>query len=77
MSPSQINRIFNKITGTSVYNYVLSKRLVYAQGMIMRGEGAGSACVACGFRDYSSFFRQYKKRFGTPPSSLNNEKSHA
>lgn len=68
MSSSQINRIFNKMTGTSVYNYVLSKRLVYAQGMILRGENANIACQACGFKDYSSFFRLYKKRFGVSPA---------
>ena len=73
MSPSQINRIFNKITGTSVYNYILSKRLVYAQGMIMRGENANVASQSCGFKDYSSFFRLYKKRFGKSPTGSKSE----
>ncbi len=68
MSPSQINRIFNRMTGTSVYNYVITKRLVYAQGMIQKGESAQSACQSCGFKDYSSFFRLYKKRFGHSPA---------
>ena len=68
LSVSQINRVFNKKIGMSVYNYIVSKRLVYAKGMISRGESAVSACASCGFKDYSSFFRLYKKQFGVSPS---------
>ena len=68
LSVSQINRVFNKKIGMSVYNYIVSKRLVYAKGLISRGESAVSACASCGFKDYSSFFRLYKKQFGVSPS---------
>ena len=68
MSPSQISRVFRKLTGTSVYHYILSKRLMLAQARIVAGEGAVSASQASGFWDYSSFYRLYKKRFGVPPS---------
>ena len=74
ISASQLNRIFNKLTGTSVYNYILSKRLVYARGLIERGEGAISACQSCGFKDYSSFYRLYKKRFGCSPAQVSKNK---
>ena len=70
MSTSQINRIFRKLTGTSVYNYILSKRLIVAQGMIAKGESAIGASQRCGFHDYSSFYRLYKKRFGTAPTAV-------
>jgi len=68
MSPSQVNRIFRKLTGTSVYDYILSKRLVMVQELITNGEGAVIASQRCGFRDYSAFYRIYKKRIGTAPS---------
>ncbi len=68
MSASQINRIFKKTMGTSVYSYIVSKRLVMAQGMISRGERASEASQACGFKDYSCFYRLYKKRFGVSPT---------
>lgn len=69
LSPSQINRIFKDTTGASVYHYVLLKRLLLAKEMIAQGENAGKAALSCGFRDYSSFFRSYKKHFGTSPTA--------
>ena len=68
ISPSQINRIFRKLTGTSVYNYIISKRLIVAQERIAKGENATTASQSCGFHDYSSFYRLYKKYFGTAPT---------
>ena len=69
MSPSQINRVFRSLTGTSVYQYILQKRLIVAQELIAKGESAVGASQKCGFRDYSSFYRLYKKRFGTSPTA--------
>ncbi|MBQ9745392.1 MAG: helix-turn-helix transcriptional regulator, partial [Clostridia bacterium] len=62
MSCSQVNRIFRRLTGTSVYDYIVSKRLILAQERMAKGENASAAASACGFRDYSSFYRLYKKR---------------
>ena len=69
ISPSQINRIFRRLTGTSVYHYILSKRLTVAQERITKGESATATSQSCGFRDYSSFYRLYKKHFGTAPTA--------
>ena len=67
LSRSQVNRIFQQVTGTSMWKYVTAKRLLAARAMIQRGEAAGSACLACGFSDYSSFFRAYRSHFGHVP----------
>ncbi len=69
MSPSQMNRVFHKVTGTSVYHYILSKRLIVAQEMLAKGESAMDVSQSCGFHDYSSFYRLYKKRFGISPNA--------
>lgn len=71
ISASQANRIFRKMTGTSVYDYIVSKRLVMARELILAGEGAISASQRCGFGDYSSFYRLYKKRMGEAPTAKN------
>ena len=67
ISESHLNRVFRAATGTSVYRYILSKRLIAAQQLIAQGETAQSAGQKCGFRDYSAFYRLYKKRFGASP----------
>ncbi|MBR4072405.1 MAG: helix-turn-helix transcriptional regulator, partial [Clostridia bacterium] len=70
LSVSQMNRNFKKLTGSTVHNYIISKRLIAAQIMINEGKSAAEACHLSGFKDYSSFFRIYKKRFGTAPTSV-------
>jgi AraC-like DNA-binding protein len=52
----------------SVYQYMLRKRLILAQQKIRDGESATAAAMLCGFNDYSSFYKQYKKLFGVSPS---------
>lgn len=70
MSPSQIGRVFKKMTGTSVYDYILSKRLIIAQELISKGENATYAAQKAGFRDYSAFYRLCKKRLGAAPTDV-------
>lgn len=68
ISPSQVSRIFKSATGTSPHNYIITKRLIMFNKKISKGKGAIEACYECGFRDYSAFYRLYKKRFGKAPS---------
>lgn len=67
-SRSQLNREFKRATGTTVWDYIMSKRLLQAKIYINNGMRAGDAAAACGFRDYSAFYRSYTKKYGTPPS---------
>lgn len=67
ISQSQLNRIFKKATGSSVWEYITIKRLLSARNLIRAGEPAGQVCLKCGFKDYSSFYRMYKSRFGVSP----------
>lgn len=71
LSTSQVNRIFRSISGTSAYDYILSKRLILFQEKRASGKSALEASQECGFRDYSSFYRLYKKRFGISPTKAN------
>ena len=71
LSPSQLSRVFKKLSGTSVHEYILSKRLILFQEKIKSGTGVIEASTECGFKDYSAFFRLYKKRFGVSPRKSN------
>lgn len=67
ISVSQLNRIFRNSTGFSVWDYVTGKRLAAARSRIRDGMPATRAFAACGFNDYSSFYRLYLKKFGVTP----------
>lgn len=68
MSQSQLNRVFGKATGSSLWEYVRIKRLLAAREKIVAGMKPSAACTLCGFKDYSAFYRAYRDRFGHAPS---------
>lgn len=70
LSSSQLSRIFKELSGTSVHEYILSKRLVLFHQRLREGMGVIEASAQCGFHDYSAFYRLYKKRFGSSPTKL-------
>lgn len=58
---------FKQETGYTLHNYVMQKRLLKAKDLIKAGEPITKAYVQCGFNDYSSFFRSFKKMFDRSP----------
>ncbi len=69
ISRSQLYQCFKEAFGIPPMKYILEKRLVLAQSRIQLGEKPTLVATACGFNEYSAFFRNYKKRFGHPPKS--------
>lgn len=68
ISKYYLMRRFKSATGYTIHNYLTEKRLFLAQEQIARGTGLNRVCEYCGFADYSTFSRAYKKRFGLSPS---------
>lgn len=73
ISKYHMMRRFKEETGSTVHKYMTDKRLLMARGAIQSGESAQNAAKACGFGDYSSFLRAYKKLFGESPMRRNKE----
>ena len=69
LSESQINRIFKKATGSTIWDYIRTKRLLAAREKILAGQSATEAAASCGFQDYSAFYRAYVARFHIAPSN--------
>ncbi len=67
ISKTQLGRLFRAATGSTAWDYILVKRLVEARQQILAGYPVTEASLACGFRDYSAFYRAYKKRYGESP----------
>lgn len=56
---------FKDETGFTINNYITTKRLLYAKSLIEGGTSITDACYQCGFKNYSTFSRAYKKVFNT------------
>lgn len=63
-------RQFKEATGYTLHNYINNKRLLAARDAIKSGIPATTAALNCGFHDYSTFSRAYKKAFQTAPTSI-------
>lgn len=70
MSKYHMMRLFKNETGYSIHRYISEKRILLARDLIGGGMPATSACLECGFRDYSSFSRAFKNQLGILPSDI-------
>ncbi len=67
ISKPQLCRSFKNATGSTVWNYLTTKRLLAAQKMIKAGMSVTKICGDFGYSDYSAFYRAYQKFFGHSP----------
>lgn len=68
LSKSQLNRNFKQAIGSTIWEYILEKRLLLAKKLLEKGEKPINIYLCCGFGDYANFYRAYNRRFGIPPS---------
>lgn len=68
ITKSHLHHLFTSQMQITPKKYILSKRLSLAKDMINSGSKPMSVYMQCGFRNYSTFFRDYKQYFGYPPS---------
>lgn len=61
---------FKKETGFTLHNYILQKRLMMSYKLIQEGVPVLKASEQCGFKDYSSYLRAFKKLFHKSPSEV-------
>lgn len=71
ISKYYLMRKFKNQIGSSIHNYVVQKRLILARSLISDGLSMSSVCSRCGFNDYSSFVRAFKKVYGVSPINYN------
>lgn len=66
-SPSHLAHSFKKQMGTSLYHYVLLRRLQIGREAMLEGIPVKEAYQRCGFGDYAGFYRAFIKEFGLSP----------
>ncbi|EJO5347432.1 helix-turn-helix domain-containing protein [Clostridium botulinum] len=58
---------FKSQTGYTLHKYIQQKRLAFSKSLIIKGHKITEVCIKCGFGDYSSFIRAFKKAYGLTP----------
>ncbi len=67
VSKTHLNRKFKAITGSTVWDYIVAKRLIIAKDMLASGWKPKAVSEKCGYLEYSAFYRAYKAQFGVSP----------
>lgn len=61
---------FKEQTGYTLHSYIQQKRLLHAADLIRGGTPVLKASAVCGFSDYSTFLRAFRKFYGTSPKQF-------
>ena len=71
LSESRISHLFQLKLNTSAMQYINRKKISYAHSLLISGISPIQVAEKCGFKNYSTFYRLYKKFFGTTPKNYN------
>lgn len=72
ISESTISQTFQKKMHVSFYHYVTQRRLIAAKSMMLEENNLDALSEKVGFKDYSTFYRAFKKEFGISPKEYRN-----
>lgn len=67
VSRGTVNKVFRQTMDSTFYKFVTQRRLILAKVLIAEGEAMESISAKCGFTDYSTFFKAFKKEYGISP----------
>ncbi|MBR6649827.1 MAG: helix-turn-helix domain-containing protein [Clostridia bacterium] len=76
VSKYHLSHEFSKETGTSIYRYIMLKRLSKAKQMLQSDFTSAETAIQCGFKDYTSFFRAFKSEYGISPKAYSEVAQH-
>lgn len=70
LNKSYLMHMFKSETGYTLMEYITEKRLFLAKYLIRQGTSLTDSCFESGFNNYTSFYRAYRKHYGTSPRNI-------
>jgi len=67
VSVNELCRLFKKHMGTTVNKCIMSRKITEAKKLLLAGESVSQTAEKCGFSDYTSFIRAFKRAVGMAP----------
>ena len=65
-----ISHLFKSETESSIFQYILIKRISLAKELLLNGHTVEESCHLSGFHDYSNFIRTFRKNVGCTPGQF-------
>lgn len=70
VSKYYIAHAFKESLGISIHQYIIKKRLALSREAIFQCKTIAEVQKTCGFNDYPSFYRAFKKEYGISPKEF-------
>ena len=70
MSESAVCHLFKYEMKTSLKKYIIEKKMMYARSLIQQGISPGAAAIACGYKNYASFYKMFCKIAKKAPTEV-------
>lgn len=70
LSKGYLSHGFKRTMGVTVRRYITMRRLFRARQMLLAGGKPNEVARRCGFEEYSTFFRSFKKEYGIAPKEM-------
>ncbi len=67
MNKYHMGDVFKKATGFTIYNYIITRRIIKARELLKKNMPVSEVAESIGFNDYSHFIRSFKKLVGVSP----------